>query len=192
MAASPLVRNLRSSAVEGYASNTSCYPGESLDRYLSLDPEGQVAIDIYRLGYYDGSGGRHVGSIGPFEVATQPVPNVSIERLRECAWGKTTTFQVPEDWTSGVYLAKLTRTEDLGPQSYVVFVVKSRNPSDLTWQAYNKWPASDSTYDDGSCPVWYSGKNVRVSFNRPYTKYCRSLTHLCPWGPVNSFCGNIH
>lgn len=180
LAASPLVRNLRSSAVEGFASRTSCYPGESIDFFVSLDPAGSVRIDLYRLGHYGGSGGRHMMSTGPFEVSAQPVPTMATERLRECDWQKTVTFTVPEDWRSGVYLAKLTRDEDYGPQSYIIFVVKERRKSDLlfqvsdlTWQAYNKWPASDSIYDDGSGPVWYSGRNVRVSLDRPYTKYCQ-------------------
>jgi len=180
LAASPLVRNLRSSSIEGYASKTSLYPGESLDLFASGSPECSVAIDFYRQGYYEGLGGRHVGAIGPFETTQQPVPQMSVERLRECRWDRTATFQIPDHWCTGVYLAKLSRVEDFGSQSYVIFVVKSRHPadlliqvSDLTWQSYNKWPASDSIYDDGSGPVWYSGPNVRVSFNRPYSKYCQ-------------------
>jgi hypothetical protein len=182
LAASPLVRNLRSSTAEGFGSKTSVYPGESLDFCVSLDPAGEVTFDFYRLGYYDGLGGRHVKTIGPFEGEPQPVPMMTTERLRECDWARTVTFEVPEDWVSGVYLAKLTRDQEPGFQSYIVFVVKSREPSDLlvqvsdiTWQAYNKWPANDSIYDDGSGPVWYSGPNVRVSFNRPYAKYCQIL-----------------
>lgn len=180
LASTPLVRNLRSSAVEGFGSRTSCYPGESVDFYVSLDPEGSVNIDIYRLGYYGGLGGKLMTSLGPFDVPTQPVPMMTTERLRECDWKKTLTFDVPKDWGSGVYLAKLTRNEEFGPQSYIVFVVKERRESDilfqvsdLTWQAYNKWPANDSIYDDGSGLVWYSGRNVRVSFDRPYSKYCQ-------------------
>ena len=47
--------------------------------------------------------------------------------------------------------------------------------SDLTWQAYNKWPGKDSLYDHGTPEVWYTGPNVRVSFDRPYAKYCQCL-----------------
>ena len=180
LASTPLVRNLRSSSVEGFASRTSFYPGDSLDLFVSLDPAGAVGVDFYRLGYYGGSGGRHIASIGPYDADAQPVPHMTTERLRECDWQKTVTFTVPEDWSSGVYLAKLTRAEDFGAQSYIIFVVKSRGKSDIlvqvsdiSWQAYNKWPANDSIYDDGSGPVWYSGPNIRVSFDRPYSKYCQ-------------------
>ena len=33
----------------------------------------------------------------------------------------------------------------------------------------------DSLYDDGTPEVWYTGPNVRVSFDRPYAKYCQIL-----------------
>ena len=62
---------------------------------------------------------------------------------------------------------------------HVVFIVKDRRNSDilwqlsdLTWQAYNKWPGNDSLYNDGTPEVWYTGPNVRVSFDRPYAKFC--------------------
>lgn len=182
LAAYPLIRNLRSSVVEGFASETSLYPGEELDFHVSLDPAGDVRIDIYRLGWYGGVGGRHVGTIGPFAGEPQAVPMMTVERLRTCNWDATTSFTVPDDWTSGVYLAKLSRCDKPGYQSYGIFVVKPHEPtdllvqvSDLTWQAYNKWPANDSIYDDGSGSVWYSGPNVRVSLDRPFAKYCQIL-----------------
>ena len=85
---------------------------------------------------------------------------MTIERLRECNWEKSTTFDIPNNWKSGVYLAKLTREENFGNQSYIIFVVKERRKtdllfqvSDITWQSYNKWPASDSLYDDGGAEV---------------------------------------
>lgn len=180
LAALPLVRNLRSSSVEGFASRTSVYPGESIDLKISLDPAGPVLIDFFRLGYASGLGGHRLATIGPFDASAQTIPMMTTERLRECDWETTTTFVIPSDWKSGVYVAKLTRDEPYGAQSYIIFVVKSRQPadllfqvSDITWQAYNKWPAKDSIYDDGSGAVWYSGPNVRVSFNRPYAKYCQ-------------------
>ena len=47
--------------------------------------------------------------------------------------------------------------------------------SDLTWNAYNKWPGHDSLYDDGlphpNNGHYYTGPNVRTSFDRPYAQY---------------------
>lgn len=182
MIAYPLNRQVRSSAIEGYASKTSVAAGEPIDFMVSMNPAGSFVVDIYRMGYYGGAGGRHYLRLGPFWAEPQPVPMMTIERLRECRWPASTTFTIPRAWPSGVYLAKLTRDEWFGPQSYIIFVVKEHRPcdllfqvADLTWQAYNKWPARDSLYDDGTAAVWYTGPNVRVSFDRPYAKYCQVI-----------------
>lgn len=176
----PLIRGLRSSVIEGYASRTSVYPGEQIDLMVSTEPAGRFTVDIYRMGYYGGSGGRHMMHLGPIEGRQQPMPMESVERLRECGWEPSATLTIPDDWVSGVYLAKLTKEANPGAQSYIIFVVKQRRKteilvqvSDLTWQAYNKWPAISSIYDDGSPDMWYTGPNVRVSFDRPYAKYCQ-------------------
>ena len=182
LASYPLNRRLRSSAIEGYTSRTSVLAGESVDFMVSMDPPGSLLIDVYRMGYYGGAGGRHMDRLGPFKCEPQPVPMMTTERLRECQWERCTRLTVPKDWPSGVYLGKLTRDEAAGAQSYVIFVVKEHRQSDLlcqvsdlTWQAYNKWPGNDSLYDDGTPNVWYTGPNVRVSFDRPYAKYCQVL-----------------
>ncbi len=178
LASYPLVRRVRSSAIEGFASRTSVMPGESIDFKVSMNPAGKFSIDIYRMGYYGGTGGCHMTKIDSLDARPQFMPTMTIERLRECNWEVSATFHVPKDWPGGVYLGKLTRSEQFGYQSYLIFVVKEHRKSDilcqvsdLTWQAYNKWPGTDSLYDDGTPEVWYSGPNVRVSFDRPYTKY---------------------
>jgi hypothetical protein len=182
LASYPLNRRLRSSAIEGYASRTSLLPGETVDFMVSMANPGNFLLDIYRLGYYGGKGGRHMARLGSFKAGPQKVPMMTVERLRECAWEKSASLTIPKDWPSGVYLGKLTRDEEFGVQSYVIFVVKEHRPadllcqvSDLTWQAYNKWPGKDSLYDDGTPTVWYTGPNVRVSLDRPYAKYCQVL-----------------
>src|SRR5690606_28246236 len=92
-------------------------------------------------------------------------------------------------WPSGVYLGKLSCDHEFGKQSYVIFVIKEKRESDilcqvsdLTWQAYNKWPGNDSLYDDGTPSVWYTGSNVRVSFNRPYAKYVQLVDSVLSTG----------
>lgn len=178
MASYPMVRYLRSVSIEGYVTKTSVMPGESLGFKVSMRDPGKFRIDLYRMGYYGGKGGRRMATLGTFTGRRQEDPLMSVERLRECQWETATTFTIPQDWPSGVYLGKLSIDEPFGKQSYVIFVVKERRKSDvlcqvsdLTWQAYNKWPFRDSLYDDGSTAVWYVGPNVRVSFDRPYAKY---------------------
>jgi hypothetical protein len=181
LAAYPLNREVRSSAIEGFASKCSVVSGEAIDFMVSMAPAGRFVLDIYRMGYYSGCGGRHMVRLGSFAASPQPMPMMTMERLRECNWKKSATFTIPKEWQSGIYLGKLTRDDDSRrAQSYVMFVVKEYRKadllcqtSDLTANAYNKWPGNNSLYDDGTPAVWYTGPQVRVSFDRPYGKYCQ-------------------
>jgi hypothetical protein len=85
----------------------SAKAGDSLGFCVSTDPASLFTIDLYRLGYYGGTGGRLVQTLGPFNGQPQPVPEVGEKRLRECRWEPAVTLEVPKDWLSGVYLAKL-------------------------------------------------------------------------------------
>ena len=166
----------RTKLVEGYCSRTSVRPGETIGLHLSADPAARVAIDIYRMGYYQGLGGRHVATLGPVDVKPQPVPPAGKHRLLECGWPAAAELKIPADWVSGVYLGKLSADQHRY-QSYVVFVVRDDRRagllfqcSDTTWQAYNKWPAADSLYDTDPPNKPLNG-TTRVSFDRPYGKY---------------------
>jgi hypothetical protein len=164
--------------VEGYCSRTSVRAGETIDIMVSTNPPSSFVIDVYRLGYYGGKGGRQVAKLGPFAGKVQPDPDVGPERLRECRWEPSTKLTIPADWPSGVYLGKLTEQKEK-LQSYVIFIVRDDRPcdflfqcSDTTWAAYNRWPHLWSLYDEGTPPhSWYSGPGVRVSWDRPYGKY---------------------
>jgi hypothetical protein len=100
----------RSPMIEGFASRTSVRGGDALAFFVSTDPATPFNIDIYRLGYYRGKGGRHMLRLGPYNGKPQPTPPVGEKRLRECQWESCTTLYIPKDWPSGVYLGKLTAT----------------------------------------------------------------------------------
>jgi hypothetical protein len=102
---------------------------------------------------------------------------VGEKRLRECAWEPAVTLEVPKEWVSGVYLAKLS-AEKHRYQSYCVFIVRDDRPADVlfqcstnTWQAYNKWPENHSLYDNDRADKRPLVSGVQVSFDRPYAKY---------------------
>ncbi|HTQ80222.1 MAG TPA: N,N-dimethylformamidase beta subunit family domain-containing protein [Thermoanaerobaculia bacterium] len=168
----------RCPAIEGYCSRTSLRAGERLSFHVSTNPPSPFTLDLYRMGYYGGKGGRLVERLGPFTGRVQPDPEIGPERLRDCRWEAATEIVIPADWPSGVYLGKLTASTS-GLQSYVIFIVRDDRPcdvlfqsSDTTWAAYNRWPSQFSLYDNGR-KIWYWGPGVRVSFNRPYGKYCQ-------------------
>jgi hypothetical protein len=166
--------------IEGYCSHTSIKAGETIRFFVSTNPASAFRIDIYRMGFYGGAGGRQVASLGSFPGKVQPEPPVGELRVRDCEWEASAELTIPADWLSGVYLGKLTAERE-GWQSYVIFIVRDDRPtdfifqcSDTTWQAYNRWPSQFSLYDDGR-NVWHCGPGSAVSFNRPYGKYCQIL-----------------
>src|SRR5215831_20816564 len=56
--------------IEGYAGRASVRPGEKIDLFVSTSPASPFTIDLYRLGHYQGKGGRHVLQLGPFPGKT--------------------------------------------------------------------------------------------------------------------------
>ena len=167
--------------IEGYASLTSVNRGGTISLFVNtIAPT--YTIEIYRMGWYGGLGGRQV--LGPVTRTgvQQQIPAPDSLGTIECNWIDPFVVTVPNntadptDWASGVYLAKLTWGGG-GPQSYVIFTVRddARSPaadylfqsSVNTWQAYNAW-GGKSAYDFNSYPDHVHAR--KVSFNRPYDR----------------------
>jgi hypothetical protein len=173
--------SFRTSLIEGFCSHQSVKAGGTLQIMVSTAPAAKFKIEIFRTGYYQGRGARLMTTLGPLQGKTQPVPPVGERRLRECQWEPSASLKIPADWTSGVYVGRLTTLpeKDTDPywQSYVVFVVRDDRPADVlfqcsdnTWQAYNRWPDNYSIYTD---PKGTQGPWSDVSFDRPYAKYAQ-------------------
>lgn len=170
----------RSKKVEGFVSKTSYAAGDTVHLFVNTEPTSDFKLNLYRMGYYGGNGGRKVMSAGPIKGVAQPTPEDGQRNLREASWQRSHSFVVPKDWVSGVYLGKLTETRE-GNQAYIIFVVKDNRKadflfqtSDLTWQAYNRWPDWRSLYDYRDNIWTTSGGNI-LSFNRPYAFYYNGL-----------------
>ncbi len=162
--------------IEGYASRTSVSPGESISFYVNT-ASASYTVEIYRIGWYGGLGGRlHLASnvrTGIQQVI--PTPNATTG-LCECNWSSPWVVTIPsgdDGWVSGYYLAKLTTRE--GKQSHIPFIVRDDTrataflvqASVTTWQAYNNW-GGKSLYDYNSTD---NQRAYKVSFNRPYNAY---------------------
>lgn len=118
--------------IEGYASATSVNQGENIIFYVNtLTPS--FRIDFFRLGWYNGFGGRQMMSKKDLKgVVQQPTYNFNQQlRMVECNWQPSYTLSIPNEWTTGVYLAKLTGsisnrgngTPEQNYESYIIFVV---------------------------------------------------------------------
>ena len=172
--------------IAGYAGATSVNRGASLPIKVSLAQSGQYTINVYRLGYYKGLGGRLMGSYGPFSGVTQPPCNITdaATLLIECNWSTSFTLQVGADWTTGLYVANLT-AQPSGKQSQIWFVVRDDGShADLVFQssfntflAYNNYGDAEqhSLYEYNSS----NGKRAfKVSFDRPFSQVTNDPSSL--------------
>jgi hypothetical protein len=162
--------------IEGYAGATSVNQGGILPLKISLAHTGTYHIDVYRLGYYGGTGGRLMASVGPLSGDKQPdcVVTDTVTHLIECNWATSYELQVGTNWTSGLYIATLT-DDSSGKRSQIWFVVRNDNStSDLlfqssftTFEAYNNF----GTNEQHSLYTYNSTGGVaaqKVSFDRPF------------------------
>ena len=166
-------------AIEGYASLTSVNRGGQILLYVNT-AEPTYTMDIFRIGYYGGLGGRRMMSTISRTGTVQPMPAPDPDTgLIECQWTDPYVLNIPgtsdpTDWMSGIYLIKLTAGSS-GTQQYIVFAVRDDSrASDLlmaetvnTYQAYNVW-GGKSLYGTIESPADTANKAMKVSFNRPY------------------------
>jgi Domain of unknown function (DUF4347)/Domain of unknown function (DUF4082) len=157
--------------IAGYGDASSINKGQALNLKVSLAKAGKYDINVYRLGYYGGAGGRLISSATGLNGVTQAAPTIDpTTRLVECKWNTSYTLQTGADWTSGLYLAKLTDSTT-GKQSYVEFVVRDDNrPAEIGFQEANNTVAAYNNYGGYSSYAFNSVNGERaykVSFDRP-------------------------
>lgn len=178
-----------STQIQAYDSATSVSAGQALTFYVSTQQEGTpYSINIYRLGWYQGLGGRLMFSQANFVGHAQGYYDVSHHVLVDCSschvdkqlglveanWQPSYTLTIPANWVTGVYLAKFTDANDM--QAYAPFDVRGDPHStyiavtaDTTYAAYNEW-GGYSLYGFNSGETNTLGRGVKVSFDRPYVE----------------------
>jgi hypothetical protein len=174
----PLYNNGPAGAIEGYTSQVSYQAGETLQFHVSTNPAASYRIVIYRLGYYQGLGGRQLACLpscsGSSSGVPQPVPAPDQYGRVAAGWPVTDSITVPSSWVSGFYVAKLVLTggANTGKSAPVSFVIKSTALAPMlivsavnTEQAYNSW-GGKSLYTFNSTGGVAA---VKVSFDRPTT-----------------------
>jgi len=178
--ASWLPRHVPPTRIEGYASETSVLPGDTVHFHVSTADGDRYRIEVYRLGWYGGAGARLLTCI-PSCGSDQPGRKFGgpqhdpVTGVARAAWPVTDSLAVPAGWISGYYHAVLRLTEggdDTGVIGYVPFVVRAPlgTRSQIlvqvpinTWQAYNPW-GGKSLYPSNSSD---HAPALRVSFDRP-------------------------
>lgn len=171
------VRLLPPHVLEGYASRISVAPGSQLYLHVSVAGGARYRVQVFRIGWYGGMGGRlmrccgrpHAGAL---RVIPRPDPSTGLLALR---WPVTDTVRVARDWVSGYYVANLVLASGqlAGRGTSIPFVVRAaagRRSAILvqaavnTWQAYNRWGGT-SLYQN------HTGLgDDHVSFDRPFSQ----------------------
>jgi hypothetical protein len=166
------VRGTGSTNVQGFTTDISVNAGETV-RFKVSAAVPLYRIDIYRMGYYGGQGGRFITSVSPSSLLPQIQPQCLSDAstgLIDCGnWAVSASWAVPSTATSGVYLAVLVRL-DTGEKSPILFVIRNDSSnsdilmqtSDLNWHAYNDY-GGNSLYTGNP-----AGRAYKVSYNRPF------------------------
>ena len=161
--------------IQGFSTDVSVNAGQTINFKIST-PATSYHIDIYRMGYYQGNGGRYITTIQPTATLPQTQPACLTDpttQLYDCGnWGISASWAVPSTAVSGIYIAAPVRN-DTGGASQIVFVVRNDSShsavlfqtSDETWQAYNGY-GGHSVY--GPTNDWdLTNRAFKVSYNRP-------------------------
>ena len=164
--------------IQGYPTEISVDRGQTIHFKIKTDASA-YHLDIYRMGYYEGDGARKVASnILPSAKLPQSQPACLTEGstgLIDCGnWSESASWTVPSNAVSGIYFAKLVRTDKTSEGSHIVFVVRNDEShsdlffetADTTWEAYNRY-GGNSLYVGG--PGTNPDRAYKVSYNRPMT-----------------------
>ena len=135
-----------STTIQGFATEMSVNVGDT-ESFKVKTTATSYRLDIYRMGYYGGNGARLIATVNPVGRQTQPNCLTSASTgLIDCGnWAVSASWPVPATAVSGIYFARLVRTDGTTGASHVFFVVRNDashsdllfQTSDTTWQAYN-------------------------------------------------------
>lgn len=142
-------------------------------------PGSDVSVDIYRVGHYDGAGGRLVTSLDAQPGTTQPGCTRNALEMVDCAHWSPTHRVSTAGWEPGLYLAKL---KNAAGEQYAPFLLRSAShqgtvtivTATTTHEAYNRYggyslytglPACESGQWQG---CGFDNRARQVSFNRPH------------------------
>ena len=168
--------------IGAYTTLTSYNVGTNVPIKIGTDLSGaqKVNLQVYRIGYYNGAGGRLVYSQSSVPVNNSFTCGAMDPNTGElsCAnWAVSATVPSTSLPVSGIYEALLTDAGSGNIQNYVVFVVRNdSSTSDIlydlpsaSYEAYNTWGCKSLYYDKcgGANTISGSDRAVQVSFDRP-------------------------
>jgi hypothetical protein len=161
-------------ALEGFASQVSAVAGNDVAVFVNTTAQA-VQVQAYRMGYYQGLGGRLVYQSAMVAAGPQAAPVVSpgIGTV-SCPWTPTLTLSIDSTWPPGCYLLKLVGNG--GEEQYIPLTIRDDastaayviQNSVTTWQAYNLFGGYSLYYGVAGRRQTFANRARAVSFDRPY------------------------
>ncbi|MET9275264.1 N,N-dimethylformamidase beta subunit family domain-containing protein [Kribbella sp. NPDC003557] len=157
-----------------YLTKVSATCGNTVD--LKVTSGRPVSVVAYRIGYYQGLGGREVWRRDGVPTVVQPAPTIGgtanghpLRMASAANWSRTLTIPIDRNWIPGTYLIKvsdgryaayapLTVRDDTGRKHSLLI-----QQATTTWEAYN-WYGGRSFYSSAT-----TGSG-RLTFDRPYAE----------------------
>jgi len=168
------------SRIYGYSDRVSALRGDVVTLFVDAPPV-PYRVELYRMGYYGGLGGRLVWRSAPLAGGpAQPAFTVAAgTNMVECQWSPTIRVGIDDSWPPGAYLFKLTGSDNGMTAGYIPLCIRDDTSSAAfaimhsvtTWQAYNAYGGRSLYVGPGTTRVGESGSTNRsrvVSFDRPY------------------------
>ncbi len=182
--------------IAGYASLVQAEPGQAVTLYVST-AANSFDVEAYRMGYYQGLGGRLIWQSARIPTERQPAcPVTAGTNMVQCNWHSSLPVDITAAWVQGQYLLKLIGSG--GQQSYVPLTVWDP-ASDATYvimsgvltdQAFNPYGHYDLYQGATACaPGVYpcSSRSRVVSFDRPYANGKGAASYLSLVYPLTRF-----
>lgn len=164
--------------LSGYASAPSVDHGAAVTLYTTEDAGNEnLTLDVYRMGWYQGTLGRLIEEVGGVKGQTQPACTLEpTRRTVSCAnWNPTYVLRTSTSWVSGDFLIKI--TDARGFQTYIPLTIRDDASKSVflaqngvnTWQAYNWWGGYNlySSFTADNEPISTTDRAYAVSFDRP-------------------------
>src|SRR5262249_12371151 len=172
-------------AIESFASAVSATHGEKVTLVVSTGAK-EFHVEAYRMGWYDGKGGRLVWTSenvpGTRQAPAKVTPGVN---LVEAPWEPSLVVSVDDSWPPGCYLLKLVAPAE-GVQRWVPLTVRDDASHSAflmmnaitEWQACNEWGGESPDFGGGArggsgvatTGGWraFANRGRMVACDRPY------------------------
>ncbi len=174
--------NTNTQYIQGFANLTYASVGQTVNLYVSTT-SSSYSLALYRMGYYQGYGGRQVFSADNVLGQVQPTCPVDTKvNMVYCTnWTNPYSLNIKKSYMQGDYLIKLTAASGQqsyipliiwNPNSHAAYLVVARTLTEEGWNTYGGYSyytgKGPCILNSGSYPPCNRARIV--SFDRPFAQ----------------------